>query len=148
MSRTLCAGVIVFLCIFMQIQFGECNLTNKNSADEIRNVIKGAVEDTTWLRATTQKDLEQLLGAYYTWPALQGLIESTWNFVKVPTDWEYLVTTDNCEITHIFGKKANAQADILETDEITGITYLSKMEYSLVYTKKGWKISGIRTICP
>jgi len=146
--RTFCVSIIVFLCVFMQIPLGQCSSTNENSIDTLGKVIKDALEDTTWLRASTHQEMEQLLGAYYTWPVLQILIESAWNFVRVPSDWEYLVTTGNCTITYISEDRAGFHADILETDEITGVTHLSRMEYLLVNTEKGWRISDVRTIWP
>lgn len=144
--RFLLTAIALLFCLIALVPYGFSDSTNdwaQESEVEIAAVVTGAVEDTRWLYVSSRQEMDLLLGVYYTGPLLAELCESAWNFISVPTDWQYVIKAKNCKITPVSRDKASACVDILESDEIAGVTFSSKVEYLLVKTKNGWKISGV-----
>lgn len=55
--------------------------------EEIKPVIKGAVEDDSWLYAPDAAYIEESLGKYYGGELLKKLAGEAWEFKKKNTDW-------------------------------------------------------------
>ncbi len=113
---------------------------------EITKVVKGAVEDTSWLHASSRQEMERLLADYYTGILLNELGDSGWNFVSRPNDWEYVTSAGHIEVVEITNDEGTASAEILEKDELSGIVYSSTVRYFLIKTCDGWKIKA-KTAC-
>ncbi len=138
------AFVLIF-CFFIKITGGFSEpvgyTTNGEEAEiKIINVAKNAVEDTRWIHASSRVEMNRVLNDYYTGPLLERFCESAWNFVITPTDWAYTVKAENCTIIHIFKNQAVIRLDIVESDMVSGIDFISRMEYFLVKTENGWRI--------
>lgn len=144
--KILFVTIIFVFCFMIRGPGGYANPIDdwtKKSEVEITAVVTGAVGDTRWLYVSSRQEMNCTLAAYYTGPLLEQLSESAWNFIRVPTDWQYVIKAGNCRVTAISGDKANACVDILESDEIAGVTFSSRVEYLLVKTESGWKIAGV-----
>lgn len=149
--RFLLIAIALLFCFIAQVPYGFSDSTKdwtKESEVEIAAVVTGAVEDTRWLYVSSRQEMDHVLGAYYTGQLLEELSESAWNFISVPTDWQYVIRAENCKINLISRDKASACVDILESDEIAGVTFSSRAEYLLAKTKNGWKITGVEYCKP
>lgn len=144
MFKGIILAMIFSFCFFIELPGGFSNSTNLNKENEIEIIdfIKKAVEDTSWLYVSSRQEMDRVLVAYYTGPLLLELSESTWNFISVPTDWDYVAKAENIKIIEISGNKASACVDILENDSAAGVTLLIKAEYLMIKTEDGWKIAG------
>lgn len=118
----------------------------KETETEIIEVLKGAVEDTKWMKASSRPEMESILGNYYTGPLLSQLSEAAWSFINVPTDWEYINQVKDCKVTMVSGSKASACVDIIESDAATGVSFLTKFEYTLIITVNGWRIADSKIL--
>ncbi|MFX4260703.1 hypothetical protein ACOBQJ_00740 [Pelotomaculum propionicicum] len=107
---------------------------------EIAKVVKGAVEDTSWLHASSRQEMESLLTAYYTGDLLNELGDSGWRFVSRPNDWEYITSAGRIDVVVISHQEGAACAEILEKDELSGMVYSSTVRYFLIKTGGGWRI--------
>ncbi len=113
---------------------------------EIINVVKGAVEDTSWFHVSSRQEMEHLMKAYYTGSLLTEISDSAWRFVSTPNDWEYVVSTGIIEVEVISAQEGTAYAEILETDVLSGCVYSSVVSYSLIKNSDGWKIRA-KSLC-
>lgn len=113
---------------------------------EITKVVKGAVEDTGWLHASSRQEMERLLAAYYTGKLLNELCDSGWRFVSRPNDWEYVTSAGSIEVLVFSHQEGTACAEILEKDELSGTVYSSTVRYFLIKTCDGWRIRA-KTAC-
>lgn len=139
--KRLLTAIIFFLSFLTQMPGGFSNSIDVLAENEvaIKNVVKGAIEDTRWMNASSRQEMNRILGAYYTGPLLAELSESAWNFTRLCTDWEYTTRADNCQIISLLESSARISVDILETEATSGTTYVRRAEYSLLKTENGWK---------
>lgn len=114
--------------------------------NEITKVVKGAVEDTGWLHASSRQEMERLLAAYYTGKLLNELGDNGWRFVSRPNDWEYVTSAGRIDVVVFSHQEGKACAEILEKDELSGIVYSSTVRYFLIKTCDGWRIRT-KTAC-
>ncbi len=116
---------------------------SRGSEEEITGVLRGAVEDTRWLAATSRREARELLAAYYGEPLLSELSDAVWNFISVPTDWHYETRVGRFTVLRQSENQAAVQVEILETDVLSGFTYISKAEYNLIKGNRTWKIIAV-----
>lgn len=119
---------------------------SRESEEEITSVLRGAVEDTRWLAATSRREVQELLAAYYGEPLLSELSDAVWNFISVPTDWHYETRVGRFTVLRHSGNQAAVQAEIFETDVLSGFTCVSKAEYHLIKVNRNWKIVAVRPV--
>lgn len=112
----------------------------ENIEFEIAKVVRGAVEDTDWLHASSRQEMEQLMEAYYTGNLLTEISDSGWRFVSIPNSWEYIVKVGYIDIEVISDQEGSAYVEILETDELSGCIYSSMVKYFLIKNDTGWRI--------
>lgn len=113
---------------------------------EVVKVVKGAVEDTSWLHASSRQEMEYLLTAYYTGSLLDELSDSGWRFVSRQNSWEYVTSTGRLDFEVISEQECTVCVEVLEEDEITGLVYSSIFRYNLIKKSGGWRIRA-RTAC-
>jgi|LFRM01.1.fsa_nt_gb hypothetical protein len=117
---------------------------SRGCEEEITSVLKGAVEDSGWLAATSRQEVRELLAAYYGEPLLSELSDAVWDFISVPTDWHYETRLGRITVLRQTENMAAVQAEILETDVLSGVTFISTVEYHLVKGNQAWKIVNIK----
>ncbi len=140
-------AVVLSAFILMQMASGALIYPNTMTEDNkiaIDDVVRHAVEDTGWILASSRNEMERVLSPIFAEPYLSEKCESALSFVSVPTGWEYETRVINITITEIYGNEAAVIVDIMETDQITGTAYLSRLQYVLRKTGDGWKITGVR----
>lgn len=147
--KSIILAIVFSLCFFIKLPggFSTQHFIGDNES-KIIEVIRGAVEDTRWMNASSRQELDRMLGAYYTGPLLLDSIESAWIFINVPTDWDYVIKAENIRIIEISGDKASACADILERDAVVEVTLMSRAEYHMIKTDNGWKIAAAKYSVP
>ena len=123
-----------------------CTHEKENIEFEITKVVKGAIEDTSWLQASSRQEMERLLAAYYTGKLLNDLGDNGWRFVSRPNDWEYVTSAGRIDVVVFSHQEGKACAEILEKDELSGIVYSSTVRYFLIKTCDGWRIRT-KTAC-
>jgi len=138
------AAIIIF-CFYLPVS-GEPVLKSGHVAKEteitVVSLVYEAVEDTTWLHVTSRGELERILERYYTGPLLQEISGQTWDFVRIPNSWDLIVRAGKCKITFISADAAGVSIEVIETDEITGVSYFTQLEYILKKTDAGWRIAA------
>jgi len=109
---------------------------------EAAAVLKGAVEDTTWLFSTNPTDLQQTLSKYFTGPLLEQLIKNTEAFTQKATDWSYQTVLEEYAID-IEGEQARAVALVREDDPISKESHFTELHFQMLRTGQGWRITAL-----
>lgn len=149
MFKKVLAAVLFIALVSSGLTGAEPIHSNFTDAEhEIIHVVKGAVEDTSWLHASSRQEMEHLMKTYYTGNLLNEISDSAWRFVSTPNDWEYAVSTGTIEVEMISTQEGTASAEILETDELSGCVYFSVVSYSLIKNSDGWKIRAKSACIP
>lgn len=118
---------------------------SRGNEEEITSILRGAVEDTRWLAATSRREIQELLAAYYGEPLLSELSEAVWQFISVPTDWHYETRVGRITILRQSENMAAVRAEIIETDVLSGYTCISTVEYHLIKGDLTWKIVTVNS---
>lgn len=112
----------------------------KYPVEGVLQVVRGAVQDTYWLKLHSREQLYEHFSQYYTAELLEDITEKTWQFVQTPTD---LYT--RAEVTS-FSSVAMRQNDAVVTamvemlDLDTGSTEQGRGVFYLKLTTAGWRI--------
>lgn len=145
MFKIFLPAAILILCFYLPVS-GEPVVKSGHVTQETENTVVSlvceAVEDTTWLHAASFGELERILEKYYTGPLLQEISGQTWDFVRIPKSWDLIIKAGKCKITFISADAAGVCIEVIETDEITGISYYTQLEYILKKTDAGWRIAA------
>jgi hypothetical protein len=115
---------------------------SRETENTIVSLVCEAVEDTTWLYVTSPVELERILERYYTGPFLKEITAQAWDFVRIPNSWDLVIKAGECKIVYIAADVAEVCIEVIETDEITGASYYTKLEYFLTKTDAGWRIAA------
>lgn len=145
MFKSVFSAVILVFYLSLQMPAGQLIKSNHDTKEiemEVVELVTEAVEDTKWLLVSSREELEQILGTYYTGPLLYEISDQAWDFVRVPNSWEYVVKAGSCKTTFISNVVTGVSVEVMETDEITGVTYVSLVDYLLINTDGGWKITA------
>lgn len=114
----------------------------KETENTVVSLVCEAVEDTTWLHVRSRGELERILERYYTGPLLQEISGQAWDFVRIPNSWDLVIKAGKCNIAYISAGAAGVCIEVIETDEITGVSYYTQLEYNLIKTDAGWRIAA------
>jgi len=134
------------LCFFIKtpsVISDQSNDTLIKNKKEIIDLIKKSVADTEWMRASTRKELDTILGRYYTALLISKLNNSTWDFINLPTDWDYFIKAENIKIASISENKAIVCFEIIEIDTLTCNKFSNKAKCHLIKTENGWRINQL-----
>ncbi|NLI13690.1 MAG: hypothetical protein GX425_13980 [Peptococcaceae bacterium] len=119
---------------------------SEETEEAIVHLVREAVEDTAWLQASSRGELELLLKRYYTGDLLKEICDKAWDFVRIPNCWDYIIKAGKIKICYVSGDTAAVSVEVVETDEITGISYYTQLEYMLLKTDTGWKITARKVL--
>ncbi len=143
-KKFLSAAILIFL--FYSPVSGEPYVKPEHLTRETENTIVSlvceAIEDTTWLYVTSRGELELILDKYYTEPLLQEIIGQAWDFASIPNSWDLIIKAGECKIAFISTDAAGICIEVIETDEITGVSYYTQLDYILIKTDAGWRIAA------
>lgn len=132
----------VFLVLFFAGQKGEPaqNPLSQKEQEEIRAIIKGGVEDSTWWGAKSKDELRAILVRYYTGPLLDQICADAWAFISKPTDWYWQAYVKKIELHRQAKDIVCAEVELALSDAVTGQIEPGKAEFNLKKTKEGWRI--------
>lgn len=111
------------------------------SHNELEAVVRGAVEDQSWMKAATREDLQASLGRYFDGILLDHLAGEAWESIARPTDWYSRARLMDMRVLHEDGKRAVAEAVICIEDIDTGHNETGKGLFAMSWTSGGWKIN-------
>ncbi|MGQ9557046.1 MAG: hypothetical protein ACUVTU_03695 [Desulfurispora sp.] len=103
-------------------------------------VVRGAVQDTCWMKLHSKDQLYEHFSQYYTADLLEDITEKTWQFVQTPTDLytRAEVTSFSSVTMHQNGAVVTAAVELLDLD--TGSTEQGRGVFCLKLTATGWRI--------
>ncbi len=108
---------------------------------ELRELIRGAVEDSSWMTSSSEEELRMNLGRHYHGPLLDQLVENAWDSIARPTDWYSRTSLQEMRMLHGGGKRALAEVLIGIEDVDTGHNGTGKGLFAMVKTSGGWRIN-------
>ncbi len=111
--------------------------------NEINSVIKGAVEDDSWLYLKTEDDIKELLGRYYDGDLLIKLSRDAWNFNSKSTDWYSRAKLVSVAVIEFSSDSATAEAVLEVEDVISGERQRGKAVYTLDRGEVGWRVTNV-----
>lgn len=130
------AVLLTFLC---SLPAGSQQYSS-SGAKEINRIIKGAVEDISWIRAPDRQKLHKIFNQYFTGQLLEDLTEQTWRFKCLNTDWYTTTQLEKITIKSIDENRSIVLAYIKETNLINGTTSKATGKFILIKTPAGWRI--------
>ncbi|GBF34950.1 hypothetical protein DCCM_4070 [Desulfocucumis palustris] len=110
---------------------------------EINSVIKGAVEDDSWLYLKTEDEVKALLSKYYDGELLVKLTRDAWNFNRKSTDWYSRAKLVSVDVKEINPQSATAEAVLEVEDVISGARQRGKAVYTMNRGKEGWRVNNV-----
>ncbi len=110
--------------------------------EEINTLLRGALEDNSWMAASSVDELRLILGRYYTDPLLTELVNNTWEFISKPTDWYGQAKLENFEVIRYDSYETEVRAEISETDLIYGDKLRGEAIYTIQNTSEGRKVAS------
>lgn len=108
--------------------------------NELEVVVRGAVEDQSWMTSATEEELRTNLGRYFDGVLLDSLVQRSWDFIARPTDWYSRYHLMEMKVLYEDGKRAVAEALISIEDLDTGHTETGRGLFAMRRTSGGWKI--------
>ncbi|WP_031514661.1 hypothetical protein [Desulfofalx alkaliphila] len=117
----------------------------KDQANEIGTVIKGAVEDTSWMNAKSEQQVKDLLSQYFAGELLERNTTAALNFIDLRTDWYWQTNVESIHIIYLNESKAMAIVTLIDRDlnDINN-THRDKAAFYLHNTVDGWRIFDYR----
>lgn len=149
MSRLKLAIILCVLIIFMNVRIsveGTEEEGRKNDAaasrskHELEVVVRGAVEDQSWMTSVTEEELRSNLGRYFDGFLLDYIVLRAWDFIARPTDWYSTYGLMEMRVIYEDSKRAVAEALICIEDVDTGHNETGKGLFVMSRTPRGWKI--------
>lgn len=110
------------------------------NSPEILSVVKGAVEDDSWLYARSKDEVKLILSNYYRGSLLDKLTEDVWNFIKEPTDWYSKASVKSCNMEYGDTGRAIVYAVIDVEDVLTGSRQQGSAVFTLEKQNEGWRV--------
>ncbi|MCF8010077.1 MAG: hypothetical protein K9L17_04820 [Clostridiales bacterium] len=135
--------ITIFCLIFLFsycYQANSCQNNLNTTKKNIEWVIKGAIEDVSWMKAKKRQEVKNILSKYFTGALHKKLVKDTWHFVYQNTDWYKKANLLEVNYTCIDEKEATVIVYISEVDIINNIVAPLMYEMSLKNTSNGWRI--------
>ncbi len=107
---------------------------------ELEAVVRGAVEDQSWIYSKTREDLSSALSRYYGGLLLEDLVCRSWEFVRRPTDWYSTASLKEIRVLYDDGKRAVVEAVISIEDVDAGHNETGKGLFAMLRTPGGWRV--------
>jgi len=114
--------------------------TESADAQQIWQVVHGAVEDQSWWTAGSENEVHEILSLYYAGPLLENYSRQVWAFISRPTDWYTRAEVTGGSITRLTDGRWKVRADLVNRDLRTGETGFGRATYILAENKNGWRI--------
>lgn len=144
--------VLIFVLVFFLMNLRlSVEGTEINEADnalqqslgkyEQQEVVRGAIEDLSWMKAGSKEDLNRILSRYYEGYLLDDLTGETWKSIEQPTDWYCRARLIDMVIMYDDGSRALAETLIGIEDLETGHNDLGRGTFGLIKKKEGWRIN-------
>ncbi|MCL6609972.1 MAG: hypothetical protein K6T66_00370 [Peptococcaceae bacterium] len=111
------------------------------SKAELEFIVRGAVEDRSWMDTRTKEELRSVLGRYYTGEFLEELVRRCWESIARPTDWYIIARVREMVVLYDDGKRAVAEAVISIEDVDTGHNETGKGLFAMSRTPLGWRVN-------
>ena len=111
------------------------------SKTQIEAIIRGAVEDQTWMYSRSRGEVDAVLSKYFTGNLLNDLTLRCWEFIDEPTDSYSIARLEDLQVVYNDEKRAVAEAVISIEDVDTGHNEVGKGLFTLLKTPDGWRIS-------
>jgi hypothetical protein len=134
-------AVSLALAVTLLCGVNATGLQNSGASDEIKSVVRGAVEDSGWMKASTKKEMQKLLSQYFTGKLLDDLTGEAWDFIQLDTDWHGKTTVEKILINSIDENAATVLAYIKEVDVANKTSTGMIGEFILVNSPNGWRIN-------
>lgn len=137
---------IALMNMGLSVQGTEENGGDKSGSRSFRSgcdlelVVRGAVEDLSWMGCRTPGEVNSVLGKYYTGALLDQLAGNCWGFIEKPTDWYSVARLKDLRVLHDDGQRAVAEALIGIEDLDTGHNETGKGLFAMLNTPGGWRI--------
>ena len=117
---------------------------NQDDMEEIRAVIKGAVEDDSWLYASDVTHIQKILSKYYQGELLKNLVRDAWEFKSKNTDWYSSARLVSITPKQLYDGGAMILAVIDVEDCITGCRQTGSAVYDITDSgDEGWRIVNV-----
>lgn len=119
MSRLkLLLALVVFLTLLnVKIQVEGTEGPGGNSPNSPRepgygleSVVRGAVEDQSWMYAGSRGEVRDILGRYYRGLLLEDLVSRAWDFIDQPTDLYTTARLKDMRVVHDDGDRVVVEA--------------------------------------
>lgn len=107
----------------------------------IETVIRGAVENQSWMYSQSREEVSSSLSRYFIGDLLSDITNRCWDFIDEPTDWYSVARLEDVTILFNDDTRAVAEAIICIEDVDTGHNEVGKGLFTLVKTNVGWRIS-------
>ncbi len=127
------------------IENSRCD-ADQGDMKEIRAVIKGAVEDDSWLYAGDAGCIEKILGNYYEGQLLKKLSRDAWEFKKKNTDWYSRAVLVSINVKQQDDNQATVTAVIDVEDCTTGGRQRGSAVYHINKESGKWRIFNVSYI--
>ncbi len=103
-------------------------------------VVRGAVEDQSWMTCRSKEEVYSVLSRYYCGALLDDLARRCWDFIARPTDWYSVASVKEIRVLYDDGSKALVEAVIGIKDVDTGHNETGKAFFALSLTSLGWRV--------
>ena len=110
---------------------------------DLRETVRGSIEDESWLRAKSREEVHTILGKYFEGLLLDDLTQESWEFIAEPTDWYSRAKLLDLVVLSDDGKRSVSEALISIEDLDTGHNGFGKGLFCLVKTDRGWRINYV-----
>jgi hypothetical protein len=110
---------------------------------DLRETIRGAVEDQSWMNSRSKDQVHTILGKYFYGILLRDLAEECWAFIEKPTDWYSRARLEDVSVMYDDEIRAVAEALISIEDMDTGYNETGKGLFAMIMTPDGWKINYV-----
>ncbi|MFZ5597318.1 MAG: hypothetical protein ACOY31_09955 [Bacillota bacterium] len=138
---------IAVIFLLMNVSFSETVVghygtdKNINHTEEIKETVRGAVEDVEWMSCKSKDEVRSVLARYYEGYLLDDITEKSWDFIKEPTDWYSRAKIVDMAIISDDGEKATVEALIGIEDVDSGHNEVGKGLFTMAKSDKGWRIN-------
>ncbi|MCL6478349.1 MAG: hypothetical protein K6T65_08020 [Peptococcaceae bacterium] len=119
---------------------------SSRSKYELEAVVRGAVEDRTWMFSKSKQEVYAALGRYFEGALLEDLARESWDFIAEPTDWYSRARLLNMSMLYIDNERAVVEALIGIEDVDTGHNETGKGLFTMSKTVKGWRINYLSLV--
>lgn len=114
---------------------------NQREKYDVEEIIRGAVEDQSWMYSQCRQDVQLSLGKYFDGVILNDLTERSWQLIAQPTDWYSLTRLKEVNIIYDDGGRAIVEALISIEDLDSGNNEIGKGLFTMLKRQDGWRIN-------